>query len=319
MNLTTAPAISKIASCPDNYRRRIYDFPNARSAFKATLLALGMRSGFDEVLLPAYVGWSSREGSGVMDPIRELGLKPVFYRMTSQLRVDVDDLYLRLTTSRARVLVVIHYFGFPDPEYKRVCQLAHEHGLIVVEDEAHSMLSDLVGGVCGRVGEFSIMSLHKLLPVPQGGLLVVNNAVERTTAGAFQLLCNGSPCSIDFGEYDNFSIAQQRRSHAARLVELLAHVPQVELLMPLSDGVVPQTLPIVLKSGCRDSLYHQLNSEGFGVVSLYHTLVPELNELEYPDAHWLAKRVLNLPVHQDINPDLLAPMIERLSDLLSHD
>jgi dTDP-4-amino-4,6-dideoxygalactose transaminase len=316
MNLTTAHAISKIASCSDSYRRRIYDFPNARSAFKATLLALGMKSGFDEVLLPAYVGWSPREGSGVMDPIRELGLKPVFYRMTSQLRIDVHHLCLRLRTSRARVLVVIHYFGFPDPEYMRVCQLAREHGLIVVEDEAHSMLSDLVGGACGRVGEFSIMSLHKLLPVPQGGLLVVNNAVEHTTAGAFQLLRNEPLGSIDFCEYDTFSIAQQRRSNAARLVELLTHVPQVELLMPLSDGVVPQTLPIVLKSGCRDSVYHQLNSDGFGVVSLYHTMVPEINELEYPDTHWLAKRVLNLPVHQDINPDLLAPMVDRLFDLL---
>jgi dTDP-4-amino-4,6-dideoxygalactose transaminase len=316
MILTTAPAISKIASRSDSYRRRIYDFPNARSAFRAALLALGMKRGFDEVLLPAYVGWSSREGSGVMDPIRELGLKPLFYRMTSHLRIDVDDLCLRLTTSRARVLVLIHYFGFPDPEYKRVCQLAREHGLIVVEDEAHSMLSDLVGGVCGRLGEFSIMSLHKLLPVPQGGLLVVNNVVEHTTAGAFQLLRNQSPGSIDFCEYDTFSIAKQRRRHAARIVELLAHVPQVELLMPLSDGVVPQTLPIVLKSGCRDSVYHQLNSDGFGVVSLYHTMVPEINEVEYPDAHWLAKRVLNLPVHQDINPDLLAPMVDRLSDLL---
>jgi dTDP-4-amino-4,6-dideoxygalactose transaminase len=317
MNLATDSVISKIASCPDSYRRRIYDFPNARSALKATLQALGMRSGFDEVLLPAYVGWSPREGSGVMDPIRELGLKPAFYRMTSQLRIDVDDLCLRLRTSRARVLVVIHYFGFPDPQYKRVCQLAQEHGLIVVEDEAHSMFSDLVGGVCGRVGEFSIMSLHKLLPVPQGGLLVVNDAVERTTADAFELLRNESFGSIDFCEYDHFSIAQQRRSHAARLVELLARVPQVELLMPLADRVVPQTLPVVLKSGCRDSVYHQLNSEGFGVVSLYHTMVPELNELEYPDAHWLAKRILNLPVHQDINPDLLAPMVDRLSDLLS--
>ena len=317
MNLATDSAITKIASCPGSYRRPIFDFPNARSAFKATLQALGMRSGFDEVLLPAYVGWSPREGSGVMDPIRELGLKPVFYRMTSRLRIDIDDLRFRLRTTHARVLVVIHYFGFPDPEYQRVCQLAHEQGLVVVEDEAHSMLSDLVGGVCGRAGEFSIMSLHKLLPVPKGGLLVVNKAEERTTASALELLRNEPLSSMDFYEYDNFSIGQQRRNHAARLLKLLASVPQVELLMPLSDGVVPQTLPIVLKSGCRDTVYHQLNSDGFGVVSLYHTMIPELSELEYPDAHWLARNILNLPVHQDINPELLAPMVERLSGLLS--
>jgi dTDP-4-amino-4,6-dideoxygalactose transaminase len=147
-------------------------------------------------------------------------------------------------------------------------------------------------------------------------LLVVNSSAERTTVGALQLLRRESRSSIELCEYDTFSIAKQRRNHAARLVDLLAHVPQVELLMTLSDGVVPQTLPIVLKSGCRDTVYHQLNSEGFGVVSLYHTMVSELNELEYPDAQWLAKRVLNLPVHQDINPDLLAPMVDRLSDLL---
>jgi len=316
MNLTATSSITKIALHSDGFRRRIYDFANARSAFKAILQGLGMRSGCDEVLLPAYVGWSPREGSGVMDPIKELGLNPVFYRTTSRLRIDVDDVSRCLRKGRARVLLIIHYFGFPDPGYEQVCQLARENGLVVVEDEAHSMLSDLVGGMCGRLGDFSIMSLHKLLPVPHGGLLVVNDAAKSTTWGSFELPRDQSLSNIDFREYDIFSIASHRRRNASRLIELLASVPNVELLMPLSDGVVPQTLPIVLKVGCRDTVYRLLNAEGFGVVSLYHTMVAEIDHMKHPEAHWLARHILNLPVHQDVNPTLLEPMVDRLCNII---
>ena len=52
-------------------------FPSPRTAFKAFLARAGF-SASDRVLLPAYVGWSPREGSRVFDPVRELQLPYAF-------------------------------------------------------------------------------------------------------------------------------------------------------------------------------------------------------------------------------------------------
>ena len=59
-----------------------------------------------------------------------------------------------------------------------------------------------------------------------------------------------------------------------------------------------------------------MNAAGFGVVGLYHTLVSELGEAEFPDSHWIARRVLNLPVHQDATPGSLEAMVSELARAL---
>ena len=72
--MTTIP---KVACDVGAYRRTMVAFPSARTAFKAFLARAGFSAG-DRVLLPAYVGWSPREGSGVFDPVRELQLPCAF-------------------------------------------------------------------------------------------------------------------------------------------------------------------------------------------------------------------------------------------------
>jgi dTDP-4-amino-4,6-dideoxygalactose transaminase len=86
----------------------------------------------------------------------------------------MDDLEAKIKLVKPKVLLLIHYFGFPDPNLSMVIKLAEANGILVIEDEAHSMLSDLVGGICGRLSDSAIFSFHKLLPVDQGGALVLN-------------------------------------------------------------------------------------------------------------------------------------------------
>ena len=80
--------ISKIAADARRYRRPFRQFDSARAALKAILEAQQFNR-HDTVLLPAYVGWSPREGSGVFDPIAELGLRFGFYRVDSRLNIDL--------------------------------------------------------------------------------------------------------------------------------------------------------------------------------------------------------------------------------------
>jgi dTDP-4-amino-4,6-dideoxygalactose transaminase len=91
-------------------------------------------------------------------------------------------------------------------------------------------------------------------------------------------------------------------------------------LVPLSPelplGVVPQSFPVVLCEASRDEVYQQMNDTGFGVVSLYHTLINAISPDAFPDSHWLARRILNLPVHQDATPEALEAMVTKLASVL---
>jgi dTDP-4-amino-4,6-dideoxygalactose transaminase len=160
--------ITKTAQVQACFRRSVIGFRSARDAFRVLLTACGITTG-DSILLPSFIGWSAREGSGVYDPVASIGAESIFYRMNENLSIDADDVQCKIRMRKPRVLVLIHYFGYPDPNAAALAAYAHKHGVLVLEDEAHAMLSDLVGGACGRTGDAVIFSLHKMLPFREGG------------------------------------------------------------------------------------------------------------------------------------------------------
>lgn len=301
---------------PNICTRLTISFPNARTAFKAFLRAQGLTSK-NKVLLPAYVGWSRREGSGVFDPIQEIGVDFAFYRLKRDLTIDLEDLRRKLNDNHVRLLVIIHYFGYPDPCYPEAVAYAQNLGIAVIEDEAHALYSDWVSGICGRLGDAAFFSLHKMLPFDSGGLLVLNNPTSITIAGVNSM---GLSQSLEQGllSYDFYGISQIRRRNAFLVLEAIARLtPEVIPLWPmLPEGVVPQTLPVLVTHYSRDELYYMLNQVGFGVVSLYHTLISPIRSEDFPDSHWVSQRILNLPVHQDATPEALKAMVDCLAQLV---
>jgi len=310
--------IAKRATDASRFGRPTMSFANARTAFKAFMLGLDLSSK-DKVLLPAYIGWSAREGSGVFDPIREVGVDFRFYCMTKRLMIDLEDLRNQLDAEQPKLLVLIHYFGYPDPNIMEAVAMARKRDILILEDEAHALYSDWVGGICGRFGDAAILSLHKMLPFKTGGMLVLNdtipeNVIDRLARSRLCTLAKTNPL-----DYDLVSISAARRTNATKLLEMLQ--PLGRRIRPLHstlpEGVVPQTLPVVVRHSSRDELYFRMNRQGYGVVSLYHTLIDPIEKSKFPDSHWLSRRILNLPVHQDASPGALAAMIRYLESLVS--
>ena len=66
-------------------------------------------------------------------------------------------------------------------------------------------------------------------------------------------------------------------------------------------------------------MYHRLNGEGFGVVSLYHTMIEPLQNKKYEKVNLIATKILNLPVHQDANKCEIVNMCKLLKKLLGDD
>ncbi|MBW4633787.1 MAG: DegT/DnrJ/EryC1/StrS family aminotransferase [Iphinoe sp. HA4291-MV1] len=305
--------IEKLAHQSNGFRRSCFTFTNARSAFFAFLKAV-LPQADEKVLLPAYIGWSSREGSGVFDPIAELGLSYAFYKVDRRLHIDLDHLEQLFQTHKVKVLVLIHYFGYVDPNYVKAIKLARSYGALVLEDEAHAMLTDLVGGASGRLGDACIFSLHKMLPLKEGGMLVVNSGQESLlNSELWAEIHLPSPW-----EYDIKEISHRRCQNAELLSQLLE--PLRDEVEPLWDkpqaGEVPQTYPVLIRNVSRDQLYFAMNQAGFGVVSLYHTMIEQITLEEFPVSHQLARHILNLPVHQDVESDALKVMVNQLAECI---
>jgi dTDP-4-amino-4,6-dideoxygalactose transaminase len=298
-------------------RRPVLAFRNARSAFKALLQEIPF-SDADEILLPAYIGWSKKEGSGVFDPVRETGMRFRFYRLARDLSIDLDDLRAQLKIGRPRLIVFIHYFGWPDIQLAEAVTLARERGALVLEDEAHALYSDWVSGICGRLGDAAIFSLHKMLPFSTGGWLVLNQSLAPSLMERLVRSSDRESLPYNPWDYDWYAISTMRCKIARQWLELLKpFVGQIDPLHPsLREGVIPQTLPVIVSRYPRNDLYFQMNEQGLGVVSLYHTLIDEIQADIYPDSHWLAEHIMNLPVHQDITEDALETMLARLERIV---
>lgn len=304
----TSP-ISKTAVDPDVFRAPSLFYASAREGMQDLLEHHARVNPDPAVLLPSFIGWSPREGSGVLDPVRAAGLEPTFYGLHPDLSVDLADLERRLAGTTNAVVVLIHYYGRTLPGLEAAVELAHGYGAVVIEDLAHGFFSARSDGPAGRSGDVLMYSLHKMFPTPDalGGMLTYRDPA---------LLTGQASTRPDLAsyvlDYDWRAIAAARRRNFELVLdglrELAGRHPGVELFWPdLSDHDVPQTLPVRVLGGRRDDVYHRMNADGFGMVSLYHTLVPELRDNAAMAE--LASTIINFPVHQDVDPAAIPAML----------
>jgi hypothetical protein len=181
------------------------------------------------------------------------------------------------------------------------------------------MLSDLVGGTCGRSGDVVLWSLHKLLPTPTGGALVLNPSVGPDLERRLRHHATRTSLSIDPLSYDLRAISLHRRRCAAAIFRGLRGLSgRVRPLLPsLPARAIPQTVPVVILRGSRDDVYFRMNAAGYGVVSLYHTLIGEVTARAHPEVHRLSRTVMNLPVHQDVAVDAIPSLVATLAEVVS--
>lgn len=313
--------ITKTAVEPDGFAAPSLFYGAAREGMQDLLAQPEVwRATPRRILLPAFIGWSANEGSGVFDPVTGLGLEPGFYDLSEDLAVDLASLEARLAEKQYDVVVVIHYFGRTERSVERIRSLTDQHGAMLLEDLAHAWFTHALGGPAGRTGQVSLYSLHKMLPMPRarGGMLVyreparVTGQVETAPELARHVL-----------DHDTLGIARRRQENFRALTGLLQAMPEhgraFELMWPhLDDDDAPQTLPArILGEGRenRDHVYAAMNADGYGMVSLYHTLIEDLREHEAMLD--LSRHIINFPVHQDVAPDDYPGLVDSFARALA--
>ena len=139
-------------------------FSRARHALWQGVQALGLEPG-DAVLVPAY-----HHGSEI-EALLRAGLEPRFYGATPSLAPDGAELEA-LLDDRTRALYLTHYLGFPQAvaRWRMWCD---ERGLLLLEDAGQAWLAADASGPVGSLGDLAIYCLYKMVPVPDGGALMI--------------------------------------------------------------------------------------------------------------------------------------------------
>lgn len=143
-----------------------YEFHKARIGIRHACDVLGLRPE-DEVLAPAYYCGTE------IDPLVKAGLKVTLYKIDSLCKIGVDDLREHIT-SATKAIYVTHFFGFPQ-DVDTVRMICNDYKLYLLEDCALALFSQAGGKKLGTTGDIAVFSLTKFLPVPDGGVLLVNN------------------------------------------------------------------------------------------------------------------------------------------------
>ncbi len=142
------------------------------AALHLAFLAAGVGPG-DEVIVPAITFVATANA------VRYCGGSPVLADIQGQhdFGIDVADVKRRIT-SRTKAVCAVHYGGYAAP-VEKLNGLCQEHGLLLIEDAAHSPSATAPGsskklGTWGLAGAFSFFS-NKVLFCGEGGLLATDD------------------------------------------------------------------------------------------------------------------------------------------------
>ena len=134
-------------------------FPlQGRYGIYLALHELGALPG-DEVLLPSFIC------AAAVEPIIAHGCKPIFYEVTTECCSHIPDIERKIGV-RTRALLVIHYFGFPNPGISMLLDLCRSRGIALIEDCAHVLSGSFQGVKLGSFGDVAIFSFRSFCPLP---------------------------------------------------------------------------------------------------------------------------------------------------------
>lgn len=296
---------------PETCTQRRFFLNKGREAFSLILKQLlkQMNPG-SKILLPSYIGINDKEGSGVFDPVEENRLRYEFYQINEDLSVDFSDFLIKIKDPEIKIILIIHYFGFPSSGLDQLVKICKRYNKYLVEDCAHSLCSEYNHKRLGSFGDASFFSLHKVLPINGGGMLQINNSEikdpEIVDTGHIKLL----------PKFDLEKISKIRRENYAYLLNRAQQLPGIKILFPeLPVGVVPLNFPILITERNRDEIYFKMQERGIELVSLYYRIIDRIGG-EYTSAHYLSKHITSLPLHQSITFPDIDRMVRELAAIL---
>ena len=146
---------------------------NCTAALHLALLALDVTKG-DEVIIPALTFVADA------NVVNIVGATPVLADCTStdDWNMSVGSIEAKIT-ERTKVVIVVHYAGYPCKDIGKITELCKERGLGLIEDVAHAPGATFDGKACGTWGDigcFSCYPTKNLGAIGDAGIVVTNSS-----------------------------------------------------------------------------------------------------------------------------------------------
>ncbi len=158
--------------------------------------------------------------------------------------------YTRQINSKTKAVMVIHEFGYPYKDLKKLRALCDKKGLPLIENCAWGYGSQVDGKEVGSVGDYAIYSLPKFLPMAHGGVLKGLTISDEDNWQTFKLLDfykREAVVTQLLEEMPKLAGYNQQRlqnwHYLKQLFELAGHPPLIEL----DPDVYPSVFMVKLK------------------------------------------------------------------------
>jgi dTDP-4-amino-4,6-dideoxygalactose transaminase len=196
---------------------------NGTAALHLACMGLGLGLG-DEVIVPSLTFVATANA------VRYTGAIPVFADIESEQDLDISLVSIeQKLTDKTRAIMVMHYGGYAC-DMPAIMKFAREHDLMVIEDAAHAIGSEIEGrkaGMWGEVGCFSFFS-NKNMTTGEGGMVVTN---DDATAEKMRLLRSHGMTSMSWDRHKGhaWSYDVVELGYNYRMDEIRAALGRVQL------------------------------------------------------------------------------------------
>ncbi|MEE2937285.1 MAG: DegT/DnrJ/EryC1/StrS family aminotransferase [Planctomycetota bacterium] len=307
-------------------------------ALLLALMALGIGPG-DEVIVPSFTFFAS------VSCITRLGATPIFADIRPDtFNVDPDAIEAAITSS-TKAIIPVHLFG-QCAEIDRICQIACDHDIPVVEDAAQAIgaaYHSRPAGSWGLVGCFSFYPTKNLGGMGDGGMLTscdaaiadrlrlfaghgmrpryyhqvigINSRLDTMQAAVLRVKLKSLPQAVD-----------NRTKIATRYTRMLTESNLVgeHLVLPTVDPNafhVWNQYAIRIAGGQRDALRNHMAENGVASEIYYPVPMHQQQCFEYlkvekdslPETVRASEEVLNLPIFPSLTEAEQIRVVETIS------
>lgn len=182
----------------DEFERKFKEYADVKNAFAVcnATAALEMAAQLclfkagDEIIAPSHTFTAS------VYPFLKKGAKVVWADIDLKTRVAGPDQFRAKLTPRTKAIIVVHLYGYT-ADMPAIMDFAREHSLIVIEDAAQSLGTEIAGRKSGSFADFGVYSFHShknVTTLGEGGILAV---ADDEAAAVIPLLRHNGHCGFD--------------------------------------------------------------------------------------------------------------------------
>lgn len=175
--------------CKYNGNKYAFSVCNATAALEMVAQMCLFKES-SEIIAPTHTFTSS------VYPFIKKGAKVIWADIDLNTRVVTFDSIKKCITSKTKAIIVVHLYGFIVPEIEKIANLAKEHNILLIEDVAQAMGTELNGKKAGTFGDFGIFSFHShknITTLGEGGMLSVK---EKKYADIIPMIRHNGHCDF---------------------------------------------------------------------------------------------------------------------------